>query len=149
MQLVLKYKMTLTIIQPTRRDIAQAMLGFGDVPIYAGSLSQKGYGIGGVVKRFVAAMRPLFTKTAAKAVEGVKRGALGVVGDAMKGKSIEASIKKHAFNEGKRLLGDSLSEVVVGEPARKRRRTATKRTHSVKKAGRHRRPVSGKGTIFG
>ena len=152
--------MVLSIVQPTRSDVAQAMLGFGEVPIYAGSLSQKGYGIGGVLRKFVSSVKPIVTKTVQRALEGVKRGAIGVVGETMKGSSIADSIKKHAVSEGKRLLGDSLGDVVnnVGlslppssasdeEPSRKRRKTVG-RPRTVNRSGRHRRVVSSKGTIF-
>ena len=141
--------MALTVVQPTRDDVAHAMLGLGDVTLYSGSLSQKGYGIGGILKRFAAAVKPIFTKATSRAAQGVKRGALGVVGDALRGDSVAESIKRHAASEGRRLLGESLADAVEGEePARKRRKTAVAK-RSVKRPGRRLPHVSSKGTIFG
>ena len=38
------------IIYPTAEDVAGAMLRHGDIPIYAGSLNQKGYRIGSLIE---------------------------------------------------------------------------------------------------
>ena len=94
------------VVYPSVEDVAGAMLGRGGgVPIYAGSLSQKGYGIGGYLKGFVSMLKPLLFATGKKALA---KGALGFASDAVNGVPITESLKRQAMNQGKDILSSAL-----------------------------------------
>ena len=96
------------IIHPSAEDVAGAMLGRGDVPVYAGSLSQKGYGIGGLLRGIVSLIKPIFFSKAKKALGNA---AMGVIKDSVSGVPITTALKSHAASEGRKILGDALGSV--------------------------------------
>ena len=95
-------------IEPSSNVIAQAMLGSGNVPIYAGSLSQSGYGFGGLLKRTKWRVIPLV-----KGMAGPHIGKFvkGVVKDALRFRSLRESIKRHGKKQGFQFVGKTLTKL--------------------------------------
>ena len=95
-------------IEPSSDDIAQAMLGSGNVPIYAGSLSQSGYGFGGLLKRTKWRVMPLV-----KGMVGPHIGNFvkGVVKDALRFRNLGDSFKRHGKKQGRQFVGKTLTKL--------------------------------------
>ena len=96
------------IVYPSADDVAGAMLGSGDIPVYSGSLSQKGYGIGGLLRGIASKIMPIFF---AKAKSALGNAALGVVKDTVSGVPITEALKTHAAAEGRKILGDAVGSL--------------------------------------
>lgn len=105
--------------QPSCEDYV-ACLQRGGSPFYAGSVMQRGYGIGGLFKGLAAAVLPLLPKVGKIAAQT----ALGVVGDKMAGVPISKSLKKRTTAAGKKMILDAISnKTPKRSPARKRNKT--------------------------
>ena len=96
------------IVYPSAEDVAGAMLGRGDVPVYAGSLSQKGYGVGGLLRGLISVIKPIFF---AKAKKAIGNAAMGAIQDTVSGVPVTKALKDHALHEGRKVLGDALGGV--------------------------------------
>ena len=96
------------IIYLSAEDVAGAMLGRGDMPIYAGSLSQKGYGIGGLLRGIASFIKPIFFSKAKKALADT---AMGVIKDTVSGVPVTTSLRTHASSQGMKILGNALGSV--------------------------------------
>ena len=96
--------------------------GGGVMPVFAGSRRQRGGSVLGALKSF---FMPLFSRLSQRGVKAAMNVAQHVVGDAMTGRNVAASLKQHGLKAAKRLGNEALSSVMsqVGKvrkaPARK------------------------------
>ena len=100
-----------------------ACLQRGGSPFYAGSVMQRGYGIGGLFRGLANTLLPLLPKIG----KFVAKTALGVAADKLAGIPISKSVKKRASTAGKKAVLDAISNT-----------TSTPRRRSVKRNKRTR-----------
>jgi len=81
----------------------------GGIPIFAGSRRQRGGSILGAIKNF---FMPLVTGFAKRGARTAMNVAQNVVGDAISGRNIKSSFKRHGLRAAKRLGGEMLSTAV-------------------------------------
>ena len=123
------------------------------LPVFIGSRSQRGRGLGSFLSSIGRMVLPIF-KTGGKALlrEGAMTG-LRVAKDALDGRNVNESFKDHARDAGKRLLHGAVDHLAgnqsgsglrapPGEPARKRIKRHTKRSRTQSK--KRRRPKTNK-----
>ena len=82
-----------------------ACLQRGGMPVYSGSVMQRGYGLGGLFKGLATSLIPLLPKVG----KFVAKTAMDVVGDKMAGIPISKSIKKRTTTAGKKMLLNAIS----------------------------------------
>ena len=85
----------------------------GGSPAYAGTVMQRGYGIGGIVKGLTSSLIPLLPKFGKAAATT----AVGICSDKMSGIRLSKSIKKRSVDTGRSMIMNALSN----KPTRKRR----------------------------
>ena len=141
---------------PLRRSPKAYEVFFGQqaghgLPVFIGSRSQRGRGLGSFLSGIGRMILPIF-KTGGKALlrEGALTG-LQVAKDALDGRNISSSFKQHARESGKRLLHGAVDHLAgnqtgsglgapPGEPARKRIKRQAQRLRSQSK--KRRRPAN-------
>ena len=126
-------------------DYERCLRGAGSIPVYSGALSQRGYGIGGLLKGAFSSLFPIVKSTA---VRGVKRAAMGLIKDRLTGVPLKQSLKTRAIDTGKNVLGDVMKEVINDGPKRKKART-TPVSRRNKKTRTKRATVNRSRDIFG
>ena len=72
-------------LEPSSDVVARAMLGAGDVPVYSGSLTQSGYGIGGVLLKGLAkGVKSMLVGVAKRHGKSILKGVAKGVGKVVK-----------------------------------------------------------------
>ena len=83
---------------------------------------QRGYVVGGLFRRFASGLLPLLPRLGT----AVASTALGVVSDKMRGVPISEALKKRGLEAGKILLFNR-------KPAKRKKKTVKRRTHTLNK----------------
>lgn len=125
------------------------------LPVFIGSRSQRGHGLGSFLSGIGRMILPIF-KTGGKALlrEGALTG-LQVARDALDGRNVGESFKEHARDAGKRLLHGAVDHLAgnqsgsglrapPGEPARKRIKLGAHKRRSQSKKRRQTRQKKNK-----
>ena len=92
------------ITYPTCQEYTACLQSGGGLPVYSGTILQRGYGIGGLFWGLVSGLIPLLPKIG----KLVGKTALGVAVDKMSGIPLSKSIKNRGIETGKRLLADAV-----------------------------------------
>lgn len=106
--------------------------GGGSVPVYSGTIMQRGYGFGGLFRRLANGLIPL--------LPSIGKAALGVASDKMSGIPLSRALKTRSLQAGKDML---LRTAAATTNAPRKKRKSVKR----------RAPISGrrirKSDVFG
>ena len=126
----------------TCEEYEEVLRGGGDIPVYSGTLTQRGgFSIGGGVRGFIGSVLPLVKAAVGDAVgKAVKRNVAGIITDKMfRGMSLKESAKKRGREEFSRMMRGVASAVDNTPPAKKRKvnppakktkkKTVKRRTH--------------------
>ena len=70
------------------------------IPVYSGTIMQKGYGVGGLFRRLASGLLPLLPRIG----KVVASTALGVASDKMRRVPLSEELKKRGLEAGKKLL---------------------------------------------
>ena len=121
----------------TCEDFEDVLRGGGDIPVYAGTISQRGgLAIGGGVRGFIGSVLPIVKSVIGKAV---KRNVSGIIADKMlRGMTLQESVAKRGRNELGKVMRDVAN--VVSAPPPKKRKTA----NPVKKTKKKKITVKGR-----
>ena len=76
----------------------------GGVPVYSGSILQRGYGIGGLFRSLASGLIPLLPKLGRTLAKTAATTALGVAADKFRGVPLSRSIKTRGLETGRKLL---------------------------------------------
>ena len=86
----------------------KSQYGNGLAPAYGGAPRQRGHGIGSLISGLLRGAAPLFSsfgRSAAKTLgSAVLSTGAGVLTDAIAGRGVKASLKRHAISQGGQLL---------------------------------------------
>ena len=85
---------------PTCDQYVECLQSGSGIPVYSGTIMQRGYGVGGLFRRLASGLLPLLP-IIGKAVAST---ALGVVSDKMRGVPLSEALKKRGLEAGKKLL---------------------------------------------
>ena len=85
---------------PTCDQYVECLQSGSGIPVYSGTLMQRGYGVGGVFRRLASGLLPLLPRIG----KAVASTALGVVSDKMRGVPLSEALKKRGLEAGKKLL---------------------------------------------
>lgn len=89
---------------PTFEDYCACLQRGGGIPVYSGTVLQRGYGIGGIFRGLANGLIPLLPKIG----KIVGKTALAVAADKMSGVPFSKSLKNRGLETGKRLLSDAV-----------------------------------------
>ena len=106
---------------PTCDQYVECLQSGSGIPVYSGTIMQRGYGVGGLFRRLACGLLPLLPRIG----KAVASTALGVVSDNMRGVPLSEALKKRGLEAGKKLLFHR-------KPA-KRKKTVKRRTRTVNK----------------
>ena len=106
---------------PTCDQYVECLQSGSGIPVYSGTIMQRGYGVGGLFRRLASGLLPLLPRIG----KAVASTALGVVSDKMRGVPLSEALKKRGLEDGKKLLFNR-------KPA-KRKKTVKRRTRTVNK----------------
>ena len=106
---------------PTCDQYVECLQSGSGIPVYSGTIMQRGYGVGGLFRRLASGLLPLLPRIG----KAVASTALGVVSDKMRGVPLSEALKKRRLEAGKKLLFNR-------KPA-KREKTVKRRTRTVNK----------------
>ena len=106
---------------PTCDQYVECLQSGSGIPVYSGTILQRGYGVGGLFRRLASGLLPLLPRIG----KAVASTALGVVSDKMRGVPLSEALKKRGLEAGKKLLFNR-------KPA-KRKKTIKRRTRTVNK----------------
>ena len=106
---------------PTCDQYVECLQSGSGIPVYSGTIMQRGYGVGGLFRGLASDLLPLLPRIG----KAVASTALGVVSDKMRGVPLSEALKKRGLEAGKKLLFNR-------KPA-KRKKTVKRRTHTVNK----------------
>ena len=106
---------------PTCDQYVECLQSGSGIPVYSGTIMQRGYGVGGLFRRLASGLLPLLPRIG----KAVASTALGVVSDKMRGVTLSEALKKRGLEAGKKLLFNR-------KPA-KRKKTVKRRTRTVNK----------------
>ena len=106
---------------PTCDQYVECLQSGSGIPVYSGTILQRGYGVGGLFRRLASGLLPLLPRIG----KAVASTALGVVSDKMRGVPLSEALKKRGLEAGKKLLFNR-------KPA-KRKKTVKRRTRTVNK----------------
>ena len=106
---------------PTCDQYVECLQSGSGIPVYSGTIMQRGYGVGGLFRRLASGLLPLLPRIG----KAVASTALGVVSDKMRGVPLSEALKKRGLEAGKKLLFNR-------KPA-KRKKTVKRRTRTVNK----------------
>ena len=81
---------------PTCEQYEDALHHGRGVPVYSGSILQRGHGVGGVFRRLASGLLPL--------LPAIGKAALGVASDKMKGIPLSRALKTRGLAAGRDLL---------------------------------------------
>ena len=70
------------------------------IPVFSGTIMQRGYGVGGLFRRLASGLLPLLPRIG----KAVASTALGVVSDKMRGVPLSEALKKRGLEAGKTML---------------------------------------------
>ena len=107
---------------PTCDQYVECLQSGSGIPVYSGTIMQRGYGVGGLFRRFASGLSPLLPRIG----KAVASTALGVVSDKIRGVPLSEALKKRGLEAGKKLLFNR-------KPA-KRKKTVKRRTRTVNKS---------------
>ena len=104
---------------PTCDQYVECLHSGSGIPVYSGTIMQRGYGVGGLFRRLASGLLPLLPRIG----KAVVSTALGVVSDKMRGVPLSEALKKRGLEAGKKLLFNR-------KPA-KRKKTVKRRTRDI------------------
>ena len=99
---------------PTCDQYVECLQSGSGIPVYSGTIIQRGYGVGGLFRRFASGLLPLLPRIG----KAVASTALGVVSDKMRGVPLSEALKKRGLEAGKKC---------------KRKKTVKRRSRTVNK----------------
>jgi hypothetical protein len=113
----------------------------GDLPVFVGAASQRGYGLGNVLNSAFRAFMPAL-KSAGKTIlkQGLQTGAQ-VLGDVVQGKNIKQAFKRRATQGGQRLVNRALDSLAAPRKKVKRAKTKAQSTKPKRGVGRRERDI--------
>ena len=85
---------------PTCDQYVECLQSGSGIPVYSGTIMQRGYGVGGLFRRLASGLLPLLPRIG----KAVASTALGVVSDKMRGVPLSEALKKRGLEAGKKLL---------------------------------------------
>ena len=106
---------------PTCDQYVECLQSGRGIPVYSGTIMQRGYGVGGLFRRLASGLLPLLPRIG----KAVASTSLGVVSDKMRGVPLSEALKKCGLEAGKKLLFNR-------KPA-KRKKSVKRRTRTVNK----------------
>ena len=107
---------------PTCDQYVECLQSGSGIPVYSGTIMQRGYGVGGLFRRLASGLLPLLPRIG----KAVASTALGVVSDKMRGVPLSEALKKRGLEAGKKLLFNR-------KPAKRKKKTVKRRTRTVNK----------------
>lgn len=123
----------------------KSQYGKGLSPAYGGAPRQRGHGIGSLIAGLLRGAVPLLStlgKSAAKSIgSAVLSTGAGVLTDAIAGRGIKASMKRHAISQGRNLIKKAATSTrgylnSTDAPKPVKRRATGKRARRTKQAGK-------------
>ena len=106
---------------PTCDQYVECLQSGSGIPVYSGTIMQRGYGVGRLCRRLASGLLPLLPRIR----KAVASTALGVMSDKMRGVPLSEALKKRGLEADKKLLFNR-------KPA-KRKKTVKRRTRTVNK----------------
>lgn len=103
------------IQHPSTEQYEAALQHGSGIPVYSGTILQRGHGVGGVFRKLASGLLPLLPT--------IGKAALGVASDKMSGIPLSQALKRRGLQAGKEVLRST----------RKPRKTVKKRSHPVSK----------------
>ena len=100
---------------PTTNEYMECLQMGRGIPVYSGSVIQRGYGIGGIFRNLASGLLPLLPKVG----KVLARTALGVGADTLRGVPFSKSIKKRTLETGK--------QVILGKRVKRQKKRPVKR----------------------
>ena len=107
--------MRINYLPPSTEEYMNCLQVGGGVPVYSGSVLQRGYGIGGLFRGLARGLIPLLPKIG----KTIAKTALTVASDKLKGVPVSQSIKKRTLETGRDML--------FGKRIKKQRKRPVKR----------------------
>ena len=85
---------------PTCDQYVECLQSGSRIPVYSGTIMQRGYGVGGLFRRLASGLLPLLPRIG----KAVASTALGVATDKMRGVPLSEALKKRGLEAGKKWL---------------------------------------------
>ena len=85
---------------PTCDQYVACLQSGSGIPVYSGTIMQRGYGVGGLLRRLASGLLPLLRRIG----KHVASTALRVARDKMRGVPLSDALKKRGLEAGKKLL---------------------------------------------
>lgn len=101
------------------------------IPIYSGSLYQKGHGLGNVFSSLMKVAMPLVKQGAKSLGQTALKTGLNIAKDTLSGGNFKTSLSNHMKNAGHELLGKAVNKL-SRKPNKTRKRKAKPTTSKVK-----------------
>ena len=83
---------------PTCDRYVECLQRGSGIPMYSGTIMQRGYGVGGLFRRLASGLLPLLPRIG----KAVASTALGVVSDKMRGVTLSEALKKRGLEAGEK-----------------------------------------------
>ena len=100
----------------------------GGLPVYSGTVMQRGYGIGGIFKGLASFLIPLLPGLG----KAVAKTAIRVVNDKMSGVPLSQSIKRRSMATGKSMILNAISNRKPSAQRRRNKRPSSRRNSGIR-----------------
>ena len=100
----------------------------GGLPVYSGTVMQRGYGIGGIFKGLASFLIPLLPGLG----KAVVKTAIRVVNDKMPGVPLSQSIKRRSMATGKSMILNAISNRKPSAQRRRNKRPSSRRNSGIR-----------------